>query len=120
MIQNLKRTNIFIYKKVSSLRIPPAKQCLTLSKPITIDVLPRPTTKQMVFTKQDSIDVPPVEQYNRLGPEQAAYAHHPALDARGYPQHVLDDLDPDIRERKRQENFATTLRMIDDALRYSK
>ena len=119
MIRNLRRTNKFLHKKVSSLSTPPAKQCLTISKPITVDVLPCPTTKQMVFTKLYAIDVPPVEHYDRLGPEQAARARHPALDARDYPQHVLDDLDPDIRERKRKEHVATTLRMIDDALRYS-
>ena len=90
-------------------------------KQTTVDFLPCPITKQLMFTKLADIDVPPVEQYTRLGPEQAAHARRPALDVRDYPQHDLDDVqDPDIRERKRQENVATTLRMIDDALKYSK
>ena len=119
MIRNLRRTIKFLHKKVSLLSIPPARQYLTISKPITVDVLPCPNTKPMVVTKLDAIYVPPEEHYDCLGPEQAALARHSALDAWDYPQHVLDDLDPDIRERKRQENVATTLRMIDNALRYS-
>ena len=42
------------------------------------------------------------------------------LDVRDYTQHDLNDEDPDIREKKRQENVKTTLRMIDDALQYSR
>ena len=52
-------------------------------------------------------------------PNQPLSVSQPALDIKDYPQHELDDLDPD-RERKRQENVKTTLRMIDDALSYSK
>ena len=58
---------------------------------------------------------------NSPQPEQAAHAHHPALDVRDYLQHDLDDEpDPEVREMKRQENVRTTLRMIDDALKYSR
>ena len=65
------------------------------------------------------IDIPPVEECIPRRPEQAVPVQQYVPDARDYPQHVLDDLDPQ-RELKRQENVKTTLRMIDDALRFSR
>ena len=89
--------------------------------PILLNIPPCSTSKQLAFTKLVPIDIPPVEDRTLLQPEQAAHAHHPALDVRDYLQHDLDDEpDPEVREIKRQENVRTTLRMIDDALKYSR
>ena len=66
-----------------------------------------------------STDILPIPQPSPEGPhklDQAYPVRQPAPDIQDFPQHELDDLDPD-RERKRQENVATTLRMINDALR---
>ena len=54
----------------------------------------------------------------RPAPSQPDIVRQPVPDIRNYPQHQLTDGDPE-RERKRQENVQTTLRMIDNALAYS-
>ena len=121
LIRSLRRTIKFLHKKVSTISIPPLKPCLAISKPILLNIPPCPTSKQLAFTKLVPIDIPPVDEITLLQPEQAAHAHHPALDVRDYLQHDLDDEpDPELREIKRQENVRTTLRMIDDALKYSR
>ena len=117
LIRSLKRTIQFLHTNVSSISNPPLKPCLTTSKQNTLNILPCPTTKQLAFTKLAPINIPPVEDRTHLHPKQAAYAQ--ALDVRDYPQHDLEDeTDPDVRELRRQENVRTTLRMIEDALRY--
>ena len=64
-----------------------------------------------------TLPTPPPSPEEPCRPNHALHALQPVLE--DYPQHELDDQDPD-RERKRQENVQTTLRMIDDALRYSR
>ena len=86
----------------TSMSIPPASRNLSISKMVSISILP-----------------PPEPYSNSHLPVLQNQHRQPALDIKDYPQHELDDLDPD-RERKRQENVKTTLRMIDDALSYSK
>ena len=98
---------------LTTMSLPPAQHCLTLSNPITVDIPASPVTKQLSFIKLAHIDVPP-----NVKQEEAASLPKHVPDIRDYPQHELDDLDPE-RERKRQENVETTLRMIDDALKYS-
>ena len=117
--RNLKRTIKFLHKKVKTLTIPPAKRCLAISQPIVVDIPPSAIPKQLSFAKLVMIDIPPVEECIPRRPEQAVPVQEYVPDVRDYPQHVLDDLDPQ-RELKRQENVKTTLRMIDDALRFSR
>ena len=81
---------------------------------VRLDIIPSSSNIQ-------PIDVPPVQP---CGPLRSSHGQHyparqPTPDIRNYPQHELFDDDPE-RETKRQENVQTTLRMIDDALNFSK
>ena len=100
--------------------IPPAGRNVSISDIVTTNILPyltppEPSTNHFLpglHNQQPWLPSPQPSQ------DLCRPVRQPKLDVKDYPQHKLDDLDPD-RERKRQENVATTLRMIDDALRYT-
>ena len=85
-----------------------------------MEILPWTISEQLAFTRLKTIDIPPVENCTQLRTEQEVPVRHHVPDVQDYPQLALDDQDPKIRETKRQENVEITLRMIDDALRYSR
>ena len=73
------------------------------------------------YKPPESINIPPLQTCGplRVAPNQPYPVRQPVPDIWNYPEHQLTDEDPE-RERKRQENVETTLRMIDDALAYSR
>ena len=77
-----------------------------------------PSSNLPISVSSEQVHAPQIHTHQQ--DDQISYSppKYP-LDIRNYPQHKLDDEDPEIREIKRQENVRTTLRMIDDALKFS-
>ena len=86
----------------------------------SLSVSPNPPMNydQSSQTPQDE-DIPLMHPCAPLRPRPSQPICQPIPDIQNYSQHQLIDGDPE-RERKLQENIQTTLRMIDDALAYSK
>ena len=124
-IQNLPEINICPPTKMLSfslytcVSIPPASRNLSISKIVSTNILPESFTTPFLPGLQNQQHQQPWLPSHQPSQDLCRPVRQPRLDVKDYPQHKLDDLDPD-RERKRKENVETTLRMIDDALRHSR
>ena len=92
------------------------KPKLELSRISYVEISPNPNLPNSVPAEQVYAQPIHTHEHNRT---RNCLPKFP-LDVRDYTQHDLNDEDPDIREKKRQENVKTTLWMIDEALQYSR
>ena len=115
-----KESTLMIYPQVSVSIEPTGLPKLSVFNLPSVSVPPNPPMNydQSSQTPQD-IDIPRTHPCAPVMPRPSQPICQPIPEIQKYAQHQLIDGDPE-RERKRQENVQTTLRMIDDALAYSK